>query len=80
MVAAMAFATRGCLNQRYPLPGQVLAINSYTPILFIWQGPIYLHIVKNHPFIDGNKRTGAMADFCFSEAEPLHLHCRRIAL
>jgi len=23
------------------------------------------HIVKNHPFIDGNKRTGAMAAFVF---------------
>jgi death-on-curing protein len=23
------------------------------------------HIVKNHPFVDGNKRTGAMAAFAF---------------
>jgi death-on-curing protein len=23
------------------------------------------HIVQNHPFIDGNKRTGAMAAFVF---------------
>jgi len=23
------------------------------------------HIVRNHPFIDGNKRTGAMAAFTF---------------
>ena len=31
------------------------------------------HIVKNHPFIDGNKRTGAMAAFVFLKLNHLTL-------
>ena len=31
------------------------------------------HIVKNHPFIDGNKRTGAMAAFAFLKLNKLTL-------
>jgi death-on-curing protein len=31
------------------------------------------HIVKNHPFIDGNKRTGAMAAFVFLKLNKLTL-------
>jgi death-on-curing protein len=31
------------------------------------------HIVKNHPFIDGNKRTGAMAAFTFLKLNQIRL-------
>jgi death-on-curing protein len=31
------------------------------------------HIVKNHPFVDGNKRTGAMAAFTFLKLNGLTL-------
>ena len=31
------------------------------------------HIVQNHPFIDGNKRTGAMAAFVFLKLNGLML-------
>lgn len=35
---------------------------------------VYLfHIVQNHPFIDGNKRTGAMAAFVFLKLNGLTL-------
>jgi len=31
------------------------------------------HLVKNHPFVDGNKRVGAMAAFVFSRLNGLEL-------
>jgi death-on-curing protein len=31
-------------------------------------------IVRNHPFIDGNKRTGFMAGYVFLERNGLHFH------
>ena len=31
------------------------------------------HVVKNHPFVDGNKRVGAMAAFVFLELNDLRL-------
>ncbi len=31
------------------------------------------HIVSNHPFVDGNKRTGAMAAFAFLHLNGLNL-------
>ena len=33
--------------------------------LFEMAAAYFYHIVQNHPFIDGNKRTGAMAAFVF---------------
>lgn len=33
------------------------------------------HIVKNHPFVDGNKRTGAMAAYVFLRINGLELVC-----
>jgi death-on-curing protein len=36
------------------------------------------HIVKNHPFIDGNKRTGAMAAFTFLKLNHLTLNAREV--
>lgn len=36
------------------------------------------HIVKNHPFVDGNKRTGAMAAFTFLKLNHLTLNAREL--
>jgi len=33
------------------------------------------HIVMNHPFVDGNKRTGTLAAFIFLHANALTLTC-----
>jgi death-on-curing protein len=33
------------------------------------------HIVKNHPFIDGNKRTGAMSAYVFLRLNGFELTC-----
>ena len=37
------------------------------------------HIVKNHPFVDGNKRVGAMAAFVFLELNGITLEAREPA-
>ena len=42
-------------------------------------GAAYLfHIVRNHPFVDGNKRTGAMAAFTFLKLNRLTLIAREL--
>ena len=39
------------------------------------QATAYLyHLVKNHPFVDGNKRTGAMAAVVFLELNGYHFN------
>lgn len=38
------------------------------------------HIVRGHPFVDGNKRTGAMAAFVFLALNDLRLACSNRAL
>ena len=47
--------------------------------IFHMAGAYLFHIVKNHPFIDGNKRTGAMAAFVFLKLNH-YTSLRRIAL
>lgn len=41
--------------------------------LFEMAAAYFYHIVQNHPFIDGNKRTGAMAAFVFLKLNGLTL-------
>lgn len=36
-------------------------------------GAYLYHLVKNHPFVDGNKRTGAMAAFIFLDLNDIEL-------
>lgn len=38
------------------------------------------HIVKNHPFIDGNKRTGIAAALVFLELNGVEVHATNVAL
>ena len=38
------------------------------------------HIVKNHPFVDGNKRVGTMAAYVFLRLNGLELACTNDAL
>lgn len=42
--------------------------------LFEMAAAYLYHIVQNHPFIDGNKRTGAMAAFVFLKLNGLTLN------
>lgn len=41
--------------------------------LFAMAAAYLFHIIQNHPFIDGNKRTGAMAAFVFLKLNRLTL-------
>lgn len=43
--------------------------------LFEMAGAYLFHIVKNHPFIDGNKRVGAVAAFVFLEMNGVQIRC-----
>lgn len=38
-------------------------------------GAYLYHIIKNHPFVDGNKRTGAVAALVFLEINSIELNC-----
>lgn len=47
--------------------------------LFEMAAAYLFHIVRNHPFIDGNKRTGAMAAFTFLKLNGVTLVARESA-
>lgn len=47
--------------------------------LFEMAAAYLFHIVKNHPFVDGNKRTGAMAAFTFLKLNNLTLNAGELA-
>lgn len=44
--------------------------------LFEMAAAYLFHIVKNHPFVDGNKRTGAMAAFTYLKLNNVTLNAR----
>lgn len=44
--------------------------------LFEMAAAYLFHIVRNHPFIDGNKRTGAMAAYTFLKLNRVNLTAR----
>lgn len=47
--------------------------------IFQMAAAYFFHITKNHPFIDGNKRVGAMAAFVFLKLNKLTLTATEIA-
>src|SRR5689334_11538240 len=51
---------------------RVSEITIFTQTSVKWLPYLY-HIVQNHPFTDGNKRTGAMAAFVFLKLNKLTL-------
>lgn len=57
---------RGPLESAMFRPRQHFAYEA--PDLFVLAGSLAVGIVKNHPFIDGNKRTGFLAAYTFLEA------------
>ena len=59
----------GLLDSAMNRPRQLFAYE--TPDLVALAASLACGIVKNHPFIDGNKRTGFMAAYTFLEANGL---------
>jgi death-on-curing family protein len=68
----MAFATFISWNRRSRRLSKYLAENTSIPI---WRpAAAYLyHIVSNHPFVDGNKRTGLAAAIVFLDLNGMDL-------
>ena len=56
------------------------AVNFCIETCLRWLQPILYHIVQNHPFIDGNKRTGAAAAIIFLSMNDMDLIVEEEAL
>lgn len=67
MVVLAVFGTLVCLNLPWHNPKPYLAEFFCILIYSRWLLLIFFHIIQNHPFIDGNKRVGAVAALVFLE-------------
>ena len=56
---------RGLLSSALGTPSATFGGAFLHQSLFEMAGAYLFHIAQNHPFVDGNKRTGAMAAFVF---------------
>jgi death-on-curing protein len=70
---APPFATSGSSNQPLPCPRAGFGGQFLHADLFEMAAAYVFHIVQNHPFVDGNKRVGAMAAFTFLKLNRLIL-------
>ena len=61
----MVFGTCNCWNPRSPNHQAQFDGNYLHEDLFDMAGAYLVHIVCNHPFLDGNKRTGFIAAAVF---------------
>lgn len=64
---ATASATSGCRSRRWRNPRRCSAGNTCTPTSSRWGAAYLFHLVKNHPFLDGNKRVGLETALLFLE-------------
>ena len=55
----------GLLQSALAMPRSGFGDHYFHSDLFEMAATYLFHIVSNHPFLDGNKRTGAMAAFTF---------------
>ena len=65
MGAAPVCARRNCSNRPSPFPPRRLGASTSTETSTRWKRAYLFHLVKNHPFVDGNKRTGLMVMLVF---------------
>ena len=63
--AARNFATLGLLASAVEVAQASVAGSWLHTDLFEMASAYLFHIVQNHPFLDGNKRTGTAAAWCF---------------
>ena len=64
---------RGALESALAMPQAGIAGQYFHSDLFEMAAAYLFHVVKNHPFVDGNKRIGAMAAFVFLKLNGLTL-------
>lgn len=55
----------GLLESALAMPQAGVGDQFFHADLFEMAAAYLYHVVQNHPFVDGNKRTGAMAAFTF---------------
>ena len=63
----------GLLRSAAAMPGAGIANEHFHRDLFEMAAAYLFHIVQNHPFVDGNKRVGAVAAFVFLELNGVEL-------
>ncbi|MEE9568109.1 MAG: type II toxin-antitoxin system death-on-curing family toxin [Candidatus Binatia bacterium] len=64
------------LESAVAMPQAGIGDQYFHPDLFEMAAAYLFHIVQNHPFIDGNKRTGAMAAYTFLKLNRVNLTAR----
>ena len=57
-------------------PQAIFANNDLYPDIFTKAAALMHSIIKNHPFVDGNKRTGTVAAGLFLELNGYHLNAK----
>jgi death on curing protein len=68
----------GLLESAVAMPQAGLGEQYLHSSVFEMAAAYLFHIVKNHPFVDGNKRTGAMAAFTFLKLNQVTLNAREL--
>ncbi|MDA0841331.1 MAG: type II toxin-antitoxin system death-on-curing family toxin [Planctomycetota bacterium] len=66
---------KSLLESALAMPMAGLGGELFHPSLYDKAAAYLFHIVQNHPFIDGNKRTGALAAFVFLDLNGTELNC-----
>jgi len=62
------------------MPGAGSRRQYYHADIFEMAAAYLFHIAKNHPFVDGNKRTGVVAAIVFLEINGVKVHATNEAL
>lgn len=62
---SLAMRDIGLLQSALAMPQSGMGGEYFHTDIFEMAAAYLFHIVKNHPFVDGNKRTGAMAAYSF---------------
>lgn len=65
---------RGELESAIGMPSSGFDDKYFHGSLFLMAAAYLYHITKNHPFVDGNKRTGAVSAFTFLQLNGLDLN------
>jgi len=66
---------RGLIESALAMPMAGFGGEVFHPSIFDKAAAYLFHIVQNHPFVDGNKRTGALAAFVFLDLNGHELDC-----
>ncbi len=70
----------GLLQSALAMPQAGSSTEYYHTDLFEMAAAYLFHIVKNHPFVDGNKRTGIVAALVFLEMNSIEVRSTNEAL